>query len=96
LPYIYYPEYAKIDPDRLFMCVAGFCHSAGPSFFPVFRLPAYPEPALTGKFFGSFRVAGNYRNQWPSISNAYTTATASLDFHVMQDGSPTMIPGASA
>jgi type IX secretion system PorP/SprF family membrane protein len=56
-----------------------------PHFSQFFASPLTLNPALTGKFFGSFRVAGNYRNQWPSISNAYTTATASLDFHVMQD-----------
>ncbi len=56
-----------------------------PHFSQFFSSPLTLNPAFTGKFFGSFRVAGNYRNQWPSINNAYTTATASIDFHVLQD-----------
>lgn len=56
-----------------------------PHFSQFFASPLTLNPALTGKFFGSYRVAGNYRNQWPSINNAYTTATASIDFHILQD-----------
>lgn len=47
--------------------------------------PLTLNPALTGKFFGTVRVAGNYRNQWPTIDNAFTTVTASADFHMLQD-----------
>jgi type IX secretion system PorP/SprF family membrane protein len=46
------------------------------------------NPALTGKFDGVFRVAGNYRNQWPTINNAYDTKTASVDFGVMRNRIP--------
>jgi type IX secretion system PorP/SprF family membrane protein len=56
-----------------------------PHFSQFFSSPLTLNPALTGKFFGSFRVAGNYRNQWPDINNAYTTSTASVDFHIMQN-----------
>ncbi|MFZ6025017.1 MAG: PorP/SprF family type IX secretion system membrane protein [Bacteroidota bacterium] len=56
-----------------------------PNFSQFFSSPLTLNPAFTGKFFGSYRVAGNYRNQWPSIEKAYTTATASADFQVMKD-----------
>lgn len=56
-----------------------------PHFSQFFSSPLTLNPAFTGKFFGTYRVAGNYRNQWPSINNAFTTATASVDFQVMQN-----------
>lgn len=69
-----------------FISLLGITASAqDPHFSQFFSSPLTLNPAFTGKFSGSFRVAGNYRNQWPSINNAYTTATASIDFHVLQD-----------
>ncbi|GAC1525639.1 MAG: hypothetical protein NVS3B15_00910 [Sediminibacterium sp.] len=63
----------------------GTASAQDPHFSQFFSSPLTLNPAFTGKFFGTFRVAGNYRNQWPSINNAYTTATASADFHIMQN-----------
>ena len=54
-----------------------------PNFSQFFASPLTLNPASTGKFDGIFRVAGNYRNQWPTINNAYTTKTVSADFHVL-------------
>ena len=54
-----------------------------PNFSQFFASPLTLNPALTGKFDGIFRVAGNYRNQWPSINNAFITKTASADFHLL-------------
>ena len=54
-----------------------------PHFSQFFSSPLTLNPAFTGKFFGTYRVAGNYRNQWPTINNAFTTGTASVDFQVM-------------
>src|SRR4026208_572177 len=56
-----------------------------PNFSQFFASPLTLNPALTGKFNGLFRVAGNYRNQWPSISNAFITSTASVDFGILQN-----------
>lgn len=56
-----------------------------PNFSQFFASPLTLNPALTGKFDGIFRVAGNYRNQWPEINNAYITKTASADFHVLKN-----------
>ena len=56
-----------------------------PHFSQFFASPLTLNPAYTGKFDGIFRVAGNYRNQWPSISNAFTTKTASADFHLLKN-----------
>lgn len=59
-----------------------------PHFSQFFASPLTLNPALTGKFDGTFRVAGNYRNQWPAFNNVYTTSTISLDFSIMQKRIP--------
>ena len=68
----------------IFVCV-GSAFAQDPHFSQFSSSPLTLNPAFTGKFFGTYRVAGNYRNQWPSINNAFTTATASIDFHIMQN-----------
>jgi type IX secretion system PorP/SprF family membrane protein len=68
-----------------------FCVSVkaqDPNFSQFFASPLTLNPALTGKFDGSFRVAGNYRNQWPSINNAFTTATISVDGSILKNRIP--------
>ncbi|HEY8387989.1 MAG TPA: PorP/SprF family type IX secretion system membrane protein [Parasegetibacter sp.] len=56
-----------------------------PNFSQFFVSPLTLNPALTGKFDGVFRVSGNYRNQWPTINNAFKTGTASADFHILKN-----------
>jgi type IX secretion system PorP/SprF family membrane protein len=56
-----------------------------PNFSQFFASPLTLNPALTGKFDGTFRVAGNYRNQWPTINNVYVTKTLSLDFGILKN-----------
>lgn len=75
---------------KLFLCcclclVLGNALAQDPHFSQFFSSPLTLNPALTGKFFGSYRITGNYRNQWPTINNAYTTGTASADFHIFQN-----------
>ena len=59
-----------------------------PNFSQFFASPLTLNPALTGKFDGDFRVAGNYRNQWPTIENAFLTKTVSLDFGLLRNRIP--------
>ncbi|MGN6400421.1 MAG: PorP/SprF family type IX secretion system membrane protein [Flavisolibacter sp.] len=59
-----------------------------PNFSQFFASPLTLNPALTGKFDGVFRVAGNYRNQWPTINNAFTTTTVSLDASILRNSIP--------
>ena len=69
-----------------FLCLLlGIASAQDPHFSQFFSSPLTLNPAFTGKFFGTYRVAGNYRNQWASIPNAFTTATASADFHILQN-----------
>src|SRR4051812_31163705 len=59
-----------------------------PNFSQFFVSPLTLNPALTGKFDGVFRVAGNYRNQWPTINNAFTTYTISADGGILKSRIP--------
>src|ERR1043165_8123304 len=59
-----------------------------PNFSQFFASPLTLNPAFTGKFDGLFRIAANYRNQWPTFNNAFTTATASVDFNILHDRLP--------
>lgn len=59
-----------------------------PHFSQFFASPLTLNPAFTGKFDGTLRVAGNYRNQWPAFNNVYTTSTVSLDFDILTNQLP--------
>jgi type IX secretion system PorP/SprF family membrane protein len=59
-----------------------------PNFSQFFASPLTLNPALTGKFNGAMRVAANYRNQWPTINNAFRTGTASVDFGILNNTIP--------
>src|SRR5947209_754139 len=63
-------------------------HAQDPNFSQFFASPLTLNPALTGKFDGVIRVAGNYRNQWPTINNAFTTGTVSVDGGILKDKIP--------
>jgi type IX secretion system PorP/SprF family membrane protein len=69
-------------------CVALTTKAQDPNFSQFFASPLTLNPALTGKFDGTFRVAGNYRNQWPTINNAFTTATISVDGSILRNVIP--------
>ena len=74
----------------LIVCAALVSESIAqdPNFSQFFASPLTLNPALTGKFDGIYRFAMNYRNQWPTINNAFTTATASLDFGILKNHLP--------
>ena len=68
------------------ICISVFpavTRAQDPAFSQFFASPLTLNPALTGKFNGSLRVAGNYRNQWPQINNAFITSTVSIDGNIL-------------
>lgn len=67
------------------LALASVTAAQDPNFSQFFASPLTMNPALTGKFDGLFRVAGNYRNQWPTINNAFVTKTVSVDFGVLKN-----------
>ena len=76
---------------RFFASLLFFGFSAkaqDPHFSQFFASPLTLNPALTGKFDGTLRVAGNYRNQWPAFNNVYTTYTLSVDFPILKSKLP--------
>lgn len=79
---------------RKFVCCVSvsiaflFSHAQDPNFSQFFASPVTLNPALTGKFDGVLRVAGNYRNQWQTINNAYNTATVSVDAGILKSRIP--------
>jgi len=66
----------------------GSLRAQDPGFSQFFASPLSLNPALTGKFNGVLRVAGNYRNQWPTISNAFITSTISVDAPILRNKLP--------
>lgn len=69
------------------VCLMPLCLLAqDPHFSQFFSSPLTLNPAFTGKFDGTVRIAGNYRNQWPTINRAYQTATVSVDLPIMENG----------
>jgi type IX secretion system PorP/SprF family membrane protein len=65
-------------------CSFSFAFAQDPNFSQFFASPLTSNPALTGMFNGNYRMALNYRNQWPTFNNAFTTYTASFDARVLQ------------
>jgi type IX secretion system PorP/SprF family membrane protein len=63
--------------------------SQDPHFSQFFASPLTLNPANTGNFDGDFRANSNFRNQWPSINNAYKTYTVSLDAPIFEKKIPT-------
>lgn len=70
------------------MAAANLLYAQDPNFSQFFASPLTLNPALTGKFDGTMRVAGNYRNQWPTINNAFTTGTVSVDGGILKNRIP--------
>lgn len=65
------------------LCLLFAARAQDPHFSQFFASPLTLNPALTGKFDGTVRAAGNYRNQWPAFNNVYTTSTLSVDFSIL-------------
>lgn len=65
-----------------------FVQAQDPHFSQFYASPLTLNPALTGRFDGTLRFAGNFKNQWLTINNAFTTGTASLDFPILTNSLP--------
>ena len=63
-------------------------YAQDPHFSQFFSSPLTLNPAFTGKFDGSWRLAANHRDQWPSIPKAYVTTSATFDFSIMKNRIP--------
>jgi type IX secretion system PorP/SprF family membrane protein len=70
------------------LCLMGSLQAQDPHFSQFFASPLTLNPAFTGKFDGSWRLAAHHRDQWPSIPKAYVTTSASLDLGIMRNKVP--------
>jgi type IX secretion system PorP/SprF family membrane protein len=77
-----------ISTLTVYVALVTVCNAQDPNFSQFFASPMTLNPALTGKFDGVFRFSTNYRNQWPTINNAYKTMTASLDMGILKNRLP--------
>lgn len=62
----------------LLALVTQACLGQDPHFSQFFSSPLYLSPSLSGAANGT-RLISNYRNQWPSIENAFTNYAFSID-----------------
>jgi len=69
----------------LFLLIITFicAHAQDANFSQFFSSPLTLNPANTGNFNGSLRLAGNFRNQWSSFNNAFSTTTFSVDAPIL-------------
>ena len=54
-------------------------------FSQFYAAPHTLNPALTGSFDGDWRFAGNYRNQWKSVTEPFKTLALSADANEFND-----------
>ena len=89
-----YADQPKLLMKKIFLLFLLMCLAAAkiqaqdPAFSQFFASPLTLNPALTGKFNGDVRVAGNYRDQWPTINNAFITSTLSVDMPIFRNKLP--------
>jgi type IX secretion system PorP/SprF family membrane protein len=74
----------KLKVFVIVLFISVLAKAQDPHFSQFFASPLTLNPAFTGKFDGQFRLAANYRNQWPSIPNAYITESGSIDFGILR------------
>lgn len=81
----------KMRKSLVFICtllLSLVTNAQDPHFSQFFASPLTLNPAFTGKFSGSWRLAANHRDQWPSIPKAYVTTSASIDFPILKSKIP--------
>ena len=73
---------------RLTVLFSVFCYCAtaqDPQFSQYFSSPLSLNPAFTGYYDGTHRIASNFRNQWVGAGDPFTTASVSFDTRVMRE-----------
>ncbi|MGC4056758.1 MAG: PorP/SprF family type IX secretion system membrane protein [Chitinophagaceae bacterium] len=63
-------------------------HAQDVHYSQYFVAPLSVNPALTGFMDGTLRAMVNYRSQWASVNNAFTTGTLSVDGNILQSKIP--------
>lgn len=69
----------------LFVCGQGFAQSTEPQFTQFYNTPLQLNPANAGLFAGRARIITNYKRQWESIGQPFSTVAFSADGQVARD-----------
>jgi type IX secretion system PorP/SprF family membrane protein len=72
--------------------LSGFVSAQDPHFTQFYSAPLSVNPAYTGVFEGKARVMSNYRQQWASAIDPFTTALVSADIKVVDGKTETQNP----
>jgi type IX secretion system PorP/SprF family membrane protein len=64
----------------IFICIASIAYGQDIHFSQIFETPLLRNPALAGVFSGDIRMQTVYRSQWNSVTNAYRTASANMEY----------------
>ncbi len=62
------------------LCAQRVLAQIDPHFSQYYAYPLWLNPALTGVMNGDARVTANYRSQWGTVDNPYSSAAISADF----------------
>lgn len=67
---------------RLISCMLSSENAAGQDihFSQIFETPLLRNPALAGLFSGDVRIQTVYRSQWNTVTNAYHTGSANIEY----------------
>ena len=65
--------------------IGGNLFAQDPNFSQFFASPLNINPALTANINGKSRVISNYRSQWITPANPYTTGTVSVESKIFQN-----------
>ena len=70
----------------LCLAITLFCvkdvHAQDIHFSQIFETPYLRNPALSGLFKGDLRIQTVYRSQWNSVTNAYQTTSANIEYKI--------------
>ncbi len=72
----------------LFITLCFRCRAQDPHFTQYFASPLTLNPALTGFFDGTYRLALNERQQWWNVGSSYSTTSVSADLKIIPDDIP--------
>src|SRR6476661_3975981 len=66
-------SYCKYFLGAILMVTAHLAQAQDPHFTQYHAAPLFINPALTGMYNGTIRASTNYRSQWTSIGDGFTT-----------------------
>jgi type IX secretion system PorP/SprF family membrane protein len=66
----------------IFVCIATIAYGQDIHFSQIFETPLLRNPAFAGLFAGDIRIQSVYRSQWNSVTDAYHTSSANMEYKI--------------